>query len=434
MKRWQIALVVVLLLLASAAAFFFMPAGLEPAQASPSQPTGAALIEKGRYLATAGDCAACHSVPGGAPLAGGLAFKLPFGTIYSSNITPDRDTGIGSWSDAEFVRAMHHGVRKDGQELYPAFPYTAYTRMSTDDALAIRAYLATVPAARSKVQPNALSFPFNQRWLMRAWKRLFMPKGRIEPDPGHTPEWNRGAYLVEGFAHCGECHTPRNLLYGLREGRKFAGATTQGWTAYNISSDPRAGIGAWSVDEIAAYLSTGHAAGRGSASGSMAEAIELSLSHLSGPDIRAMAIYLKSIPPQAARHGQVVEMNPPALLRSTAFAPGPGVAKPGDLGMRIFEGSCASCHGWNGDGLQTPYATLRGAQSVNDPRGTNVIQVVLRGSKLTLPGGTVFMPGFGRAYTDAEIAAVTNFVLAQFGNKPAGVTPKRVAEARQMGG
>jgi len=430
-RRTLFGLVVLVALLVGAGLFFFLPASLAPVHASASQPTGTALVEKGRYLATAGDCVACHTAPGGRAYAGGLSFRLPFGTIYSSNITPDRETGIGGWSDAEFVRAIRHGVRKDGQDLYPAFPYPSYARMSTDDALAIRAYLNTLAPVHQPVQPNALSFPFNQRWLMRAWKLLYMPKHPLEQDPQRSAEWNRGAYLVEALGHCGECHTPRNLIYGYKMGRKFAGETTQGWKAYNITSDRAAGIGDWSTEEIVTYLQTGHAEGRGAASGSMAEAVELSLSHLTPADLRAMAVYLKTVPAKAGARGEGVDRNPPALARASAYAPGPG--EPHNLGRRIFEGACASCHAWNGQGLQTPYAALRGAQSVNDPEATNVVQVILHGSHLTTANGTIFMPAFGSAYTDTEIGAVSNYVLEHFGNKSAVVTPARVAKARKQG-
>ena len=220
MKRaGLIALAVAALLFVGAVAFFAWPERLEAVSPSANQPTGQALVEKGRYLATAADCVACHSVVGGEPYAGGLAFKLPFGTIYSSNITPDAQNGIGSWSDAQFVRAMRHGVRADGQQLYPAFPYTAYTRMSTDDVLAIRAYLRTLRPVNQAVAVNQLSFPFNQRYLMRAWKVLFMPSGPFKPDPQRSAEWNRGAYLVEGPGHCAECHTPRNFMFALKSGQ-----------------------------------------------------------------------------------------------------------------------------------------------------------------------------------------------------------------------
>jgi mono/diheme cytochrome c family protein len=433
MKRsGLIALVVATLVLAAAIVFFAVPARLDAVSPSANQPTGAALIERGRYLATASDCVACHSVPGGQAYAGGLGFKLPFGTIYSSNITPDAKAGIGAWSDAEFVRAMRHGVAANGQDLYPAFPYTAYAKMSTDDVLAIRAYLRTLKPVGTEVAANQLAFPFNQRYLMRAWKLLFLPREPMQPDPRQSAAWNRGAYLVEGPGHCAECHTPRNLMFALKSGQKFAGATTQGWKAYNITSDPKAGIGSWSVEEIAQYLGTGHALGRGSASGSMAEAVTLSLSHLTPADLRAMAVYLKSIPPRAGEPEAAVNPNPPALAASTAYAP-PRSGKGDVTGLRIFEGACASCHGWNGEGLQSRYGALRGAQTVNDPAATNLIQVILRGSAITTPGDHASMPAFGRAYSDADIAAVSNYVLSHFGGKVPTVTSARVAKARMKG-
>lgn len=434
MKRVGLAaLAVAALILVGAIAFFAWPARLDAVAPGPGQPTGAALVERGRYLATAGDCVACHSVPGGQPYAGGLAFKLPFGTIYSSNITPDPANGIGGWSDAQFVRAMRHGVRADGQELYPAFPYTAYTRMSTDDVLAIRAYLRTLRPVNQAVAANRLSFPFNQRYLMRAWKLLFMPNGPLQPDPRQSAAWNRGAYLVEGPGHCAECHTPRNLLYGLKSGKRYAGATTQGWKAYNLTSDLDAGLGRWSAAAIATYLRTGHAAGHGAAAGSMAEAVTLSLSHLSPADLAAMATYLKSLPPKPGEREAAVNANPPALTASTPWAPG-GDGDAGSLGRRLFEGACASCHGWNGNGLQSPYADLRGAQTANDPAATNLVQVILHGSAITTPErGHASMPSFGRAYTDAEIAALANYVLAHFGSKQGHVTPDGVARARTQG-
>lgn len=433
MRHWgRIAIGVIAVLLAMTGLFFFLPSRLEPVQASPAQPTGAALVARGEYLATAADCVACHSVAQHRAYAGGLAFKLPFGTIYASNITPDKRYGIGNWSDAQFVRAMRHGVDDQGRELYPAFPYTAYANMTTDDILAIWAYLKTLPPVTQAVEPNRLHFPFNQRYLMRAWKLL---NGRQHPwssTPGLSPEWNRGAYLVEGAGHCGECHTPRNLLYGLRKDRAFAGATTQGWKAYNITSDRETGTGSWSVEEIALYLGTGHAPGRGPASGSMAEAVSLSLSKLTRADLRAMAVYLHSIAPQRTELGGNVELNPPALLRSTLYSPPPAEQRGDPIGLRLYEGACASCHGWNGEGVQSPYGALRGAQTVNDPEATNLVQVILHGSTIHTPEGRVSMPGFA-AFTNAEVAAVANYVLQHFGNKRPTVTPERVIKARTAG-
>jgi mono/diheme cytochrome c family protein len=414
----------------AAAAFFFLPAGLDEVTASDKQPKGQELVERGRYLATAGDCVACHSVAGGGAYAGGLAFKLPFGTIYSSNITPDKETGIGNWSDAEFVRAMRHGVGKNGEDLYPAFPYTSYALMSTDDMLAVKAYLFSLPAVRAETAENSLSFPYDQRYLMRAWKLLFLPKKTYQAEAKQSEEWNRGAYLVEALGHCGECHTPRNLMYGLDSGKKFAGAVTQGWKAYNITSDKDGGVGNWSVEELTAYLHTGHAEGRGAATGSMAEAIDLSLRHLTEQDIRSMAVYLKTIPPQPTDPAAKVDPNPPLMAASQNYAPALQETADRSLGLTIFESACASCHAWNGEGQQSPYASLRGSQTVNDPDGTNLVQVILQGSHMTTPQGSAFMPAFSDAYSDVEIAALSNYVLGHFGNKKASITPEDVAAAR----
>jgi mono/diheme cytochrome c family protein len=432
MKRiLNVVAAIVLVAVLAAAAFFFLPAGLDEVTASSKQPQGQELIERGRYLATAGDCVACHSIAGGGAYAGGLAFKLPFGTIYSSNITPDKETGIGDWSDAEFVRAMKHGVGKNGEDLYPAFPYTSYALMTTDDMLAIKAYLFSLPPVKAKTPENSLSFPYNQRYLMRAWKLLFLPKEADQPDSQQSEEWNRGRYLVEALGHCGECHTPRNFMYGLDSGKKFAGATAQGWKAYNITSDEN-GIGSWTVDELTAYLHTGHAEGRGAATGTMAEAIDLSLRHLTEQDIRSMAVYLKTIPPQPTDPAAKVEPNPPSMAASQNYAPATQEAADRSLGLTLFESACASCHAWNGEGQQTPYAAMRGSQTVNDPEGTNLVQVILKGSHMTTPQGSAFMPPFEAAYSDVEIAALSNYVLGHFGGKKGTVTPEKVAAAREL--
>jgi mono/diheme cytochrome c family protein len=216
MKRYLVAMVLLAAGLAGAVAFFFWPAGLDPVAPSPSQPTGDALLARGEYLTEAADCVACHTAPGGRPFAGGRAFQLPFGTIYAPNITPDRETGLGAWSDAEFVRAVRRGVGRHGEDLYPAFPYTSYSLISDDDALAIRAYLANLAPIRSPATENTLIFPFNQRYLMRSWKLLFLSSRRFELDTSRSAGWNRGAYLARALAHCGECHTPRNLFLATR--------------------------------------------------------------------------------------------------------------------------------------------------------------------------------------------------------------------------
>ena len=227
-------------------------------------------------------------LPGGAPFAGGLPFVLPFGTLYSTNITPDPETGIGHYTDANFLRALRQGIRADGTHLYPAMPYASYTYMTDGDALAIKAYLLSLNPTKTHVPGNELAFPFNQRWLMAIWSLLFNPDRRFEPNPAQSPDWNRGAYLVEAMAHCGECHTPRNLFQALDNRRKFAGATQAGWRAYNITADRNSGVGAFSDPDLSAYLATGHADGHGTAAGPMGEAVDKSLSQLAPSDIAAM--------------------------------------------------------------------------------------------------------------------------------------------------
>ena len=204
--------------------------------------------KRGEYLTRAADCTACHTAKGGAPYAGGLAFALPFGTIYSPNITADKDTGIGNWSDAQFLNALHRGIDDEGERLYPAMPYASYTYMTDADALAIKAYLFSLKPVHQENPEDKLSFPFNQRWLMGLWSMFFNADRRFEPNPARSEAWNRGAYLSEALAHCGECHTPRNLAFALDNRKKFGGALTAGWRAYNISSDSATGVGDWSAN------------------------------------------------------------------------------------------------------------------------------------------------------------------------------------------
>jgi mono/diheme cytochrome c family protein len=347
------------------------------------------LVARGAYLAKAADCMVCHTTQGGQQYAGGLGFKLPFGTLYSTNITPDKETGIGNYSDQDFLNAVHRGVRRDGARLYPAMPFTSYTYISDADALAIKAYLFSLPPVRAAAPENTLQFPFNQRWAMGFWSILFNPDTRFEPDTSKSPEWNRGAYLAEALAHCGECHTPRNLGFALDNRKKFAGAITAGWRAYNISSDKTTGIGAWRDDDLVSYLSTGHAAGHGTASGPMGEAVDRSFSALAPEDIRAVVAYLRSVPPIASPD-----------LPATLAPPAPashrdGGGTPDPRGKMVFEGACVSCHSWTGESPISP-------------------------------------PAFGKAYSDAEIAAVANYVTARFGSKASSLTAQDVAELRKQ--
>jgi mono/diheme cytochrome c family protein len=394
----------------------------------PPELANATAVQRGEYLARAADCEACHTAKGGVPYAGGLAFVLPFGTLYSTNITPDTDTGIGNYSDADFLNAVHAGVGRGGTRLYPAMPYVSYTGMTDADALAIKAYLFSLKPVRAPAPKNTLEFPFNQRWLMAFWSVLFNPDKRFEPRTQRSPEWNRGAYLVEVMAHCGECHTPRNLFQGLNNRKKFSGTVQAGWRAYNVTSDRDSGVGAWSEAELAQYLAAGHADGRGTASGPMGEAVDKSLAYLTRGDVAAMVTYLRSVPAIAT-----------ADLPAPKSTPAPASHKEGlasdfnPRGKAIFEGACASCHDWTGVSPITGYATLTGARAINDPTATNVVQIVLSGTQRHTSGGRVFMPAFGNAYSDVEIAAVANYVTARFGAKLSTVTAKEVAKLRSEG-
>jgi len=423
-----VALIMVAGIVASALYVFYDISMHADDKGAPSGPVTPALFARGEYLTRAADCAACHNAPDGKPFAGGLPFKLPFGTIYSSNITADRETGIGNWSDDDFVRALHRGIAPHGRYLYPAFPYTSFTAMSRDDALAIKAYLFSLPSQHVANKEDNLSFPFNQRWGMAFWNLAFLSDRRFVPDPAQSVAVNRGGYLATALGHCGECHTPRNLAYGLERGRALAGELLVGWDAYNITSDERFGVGAWSDAQLASFLSSAHAHDRGSAAGPMAEAVENSLQYLTSEDIRALVAYLRTVSAQSGGHE--VNSTPTQVASSGAGAPGPQEPR-GDLGHHIFEATCANCHQHDGDGRQSVYASLIGSRSVNDPTGANVTQIVLRGANYRIKGQRIFMPSFGAGYSDTELAAVADYVIAHFGGTPGRVTPDDVAKRRR---
>jgi mono/diheme cytochrome c family protein len=392
----------------------------------PVQLANAELVKRGEYLIHAADCQACHTAPGGAPYAGGFAFKMPFGTIYSTNITPDRQTGIGEYTDAQFLAAVHEGIRADGERLYPAMPYTSYTYMTDADALAIKAYLFTLAPVHAPARRDELSWPYNERGLLTLWDVMFNPDERFRPNTGQSEAWNRGAYLAEAMGHCGECHTPRNLAYALDNRRKFAGALTAGWRAYNITSDKDSGIGDWSEKDVSLYLSTGHANGHGGAAGPMGEATDYSLSYLLPDDVRSLVTYLRSVPARATDLPSPVTTPAPA-----SYKEGPA-AEADARGEEMFAGACASCHAWTGVSPVTGYATLTGVRAVNDPTATNVAQTVIHGVNRTTADGRIFMPAFGDGYSDDDIAAVANYVTARFGAKGAHLTADDVANLRKQ--
>jgi len=393
----------------------------------PKELAQADLIKRGEYLAHAADCIACHTAPGDQAYAGGVAFNLPMiGTIYSTNITPDKQTGIGNYTDQQFLDALHKGIRRDGALLYPAMSYTSYTYMTDADALAIKAYLFSLPAVHAPARANKLAWPFNQRGLMGAWNLFYKADERFRPNPSMSVEWNRGAYLAEAMGHCGECHTPRNFAYALDNRRKFAGALTAGWRAYNISADKASGLGDWTDEDLATYLSTGHADGHGGSAGPMGEATDNSLTFLTRGDIQALVTYLRSVPSQQTDLPRRVDVPAPASYREGATA---GLDPRGEL---IFAAACASCHDWTGVSPTSKYATLTGVRAVNDPSATNVAQTVINGVIRKTADGTIFMPAFGDGYSDADIAAVSNFVTARFGARGGHLTEEDIVSLRKL--
>lgn len=386
----------------------------------PAELAKADAVKRGEYLAKAADCMVCHTAPGEAAYAGGLAFPLPFGTLYSTNITADKGTGIGNYSDQDFLDAVRRGIRKDGARLYPAMPYTSYSLLTDADLLTIKAYLFSLPAVRRPNKSDSLQFPYNQRWAMIFWSWAFNADTRFAPNTAKSAEWNRGAYIAEALAHCGECHTPRNLAFALDNWRKFAGAVAAGWRAYDITSDKGTGIGAWSDEEVFAYLAKGHVMSRGTASGPMGEAVDHSFSEMAPTDIRALVTYLRSIPPVASPE--------PATIAGPAHA-SPKEGPTDAIGRKVFAQACVSCHSWTGVSALSPFATISGSRAVNDPNATNVAQIVISGTR-RLAAGAMSMPAFGGTYTDSEIAAVANYVTARFGSAPSKLTAKDVAELR----
>ena len=376
------------------------------------------LVSKGEYLTRAADCAGCHTGPSGLMYTGGRAFTLPMGTVWSPNITPDPQNGIGGYTDDEWIRALQKGVARDGRHLYPAMPYAAYTKMSREDALAIKAYLFSLKPVATEPTPAAnMKFPYDQRWGLTFWNLVNAPNHRLEADTSKSAAWNRGAYLVEALGHCGECHTPRNFMQGLKDSKAFAGANQQGWLAYNLSSDKEAGIGGWSDEQLVSYLSTGEAPGRGPASGPMAEVIQYSLRWLTQDDIKAMVAYLRDRPAQPD--------GPPAVQGVPK-----AVASSDSFGAHLYNQACAGCHLPNGEGRQSPWTALGGAHTAGDVNGTNLIQVLAHGTQMETAQGLVFMHSFTGGYSDRELAAIANYTIAQMSGREGKVTAQEIGAAR----
>jgi mono/diheme cytochrome c family protein len=374
-------------------------------------------IEKGHYLTTVADCFACHTVANASkPFAGGRPIETPFGIITSSNITSDNETGIGAWSDEQFDDAVRKGIRPDGSRLYPAMPFPAYTKMTRDDVLAIRAYLATVEPVHQPVKANTLPFPFNIRLAMRAWDALYFTEGEFRPDSQQSPAWNRGAYLVQGPGHCTSCHTPKSFLGGDKTSDNLRGFNLQGWFAPDITGDVGQGLGQWSEADIISYLKTGHNRIT-AATGPMAEEVVNSTSQYDDDDVHAIATYLKSLPGQQAAAPARAE---PSVMNA---------------GEAIYRDQCSACHGLDGQGVAMLFPSLAQSSLAHASDSTSAIRLVLRGGRSvatnaepTAPG----MPSFGWQFNDAQVAAVLTYIRNAWKTSAAPVSADAVRKARDQ--
>lgn len=401
-----------------------------------------ALIERGAQLAAAGNCTSCHTAEGGKPLAGGRPLPTPFGTIYGSNITPDRDSGIGGWSEAAFARAMREGVDRTGNHLYPAFPYDHFTLLDDADVHALYAYVMSRTPVSARTPPNELTFPFNLRPLLAGWKLLYFKPGRFTPDPARSEEENRGAYLVEGLAHCGACHTERNALGAVQRDRALAGGSFGDWIAPAINAQSPAPV-PWTADALFAYLRTGHAPHHGAAVGPMQE-VAYNLAQASEQDVRAIATQVEAImgPPGAARQQRAKDLIARAGARMPTASQGvraqetSGSASGGgaSAASELYAGACAICHdaGRTGfsDGIDLSLVT---SLRLSSPQ--NFLNVVLHGITPRDTETGAMMPGFAQALTDSQLAELAGYVRAKFAALPPwDDVEKAAARARRSQG
>jgi len=421
--RIAVVAVAIVVALAAAALFLLRPRMLPRPAGAPEPNATTQTIERGEYLARAGDCVACHTAANGRAFAGGRDMPTPFGSLFVPNITPDDETGIGRWSSDDFYRMMHTGVSRDGSLLYPAMPFASYTKVTRADSDAIFAYLMSVPPVRQANRPHELRFPFNNRDLLLGWRTLYFKEGEFVADPAQSSEWNRGAYLVQGLGHCAMCHTAINALGGSSESKAFEGGMipNQNWYAPSLTSNREAGLGNWEIQDIADLLQVG-ASKRGTVYGPMAEVVYNSLQYLSDADARAMAVYLKALPPR--------DSEPPPT--SQARLVDPSVM---ELGRKVYAKECAVCHGDEGKGQAPAFPPLAGNQSITMASPVNSIRMVLNGGyapgtrKNPRPYG---MPPFSHVLDDAEIAAVVTYVRVAWNNNGTPVMPAQANELRKL--
>lgn len=401
-------------------------------------PSENAEVQRGHYLAVAGDCEQCHSTAHGEPYAGGLAVRTPIGSVYSTNITPSKSDGIGDYTLQQFSDAVRKGIRGDGAHLYPAMPYTAYAQLTDKDVRALYAYfMHGVKPVDHSPQRTHLPFPFNIRLSMMAWNFLFLNDKHFKSDPHKSAKWNRGAYLVRGLAHCGTCHTPRNWLMAEQSSQALSGASLNGWFSPNITPDKNSGVGNWTKREIVHYLKHGHVDGKAQTAGPMAEAVDNSLRYLSKADLSAIAVYLKTIPahhnPKDTRPADAWG-KPYANLASIRGKPLP--KNPDKMtGPQLYDAYCATCHQDHGQGSfhgglpRLFHNTATGRRNTN-----NLVMVILNGVVRKTDGSNgLRMPGFERHLSDRQVVTLGNYVTQHFGNPKAKVTRDQVKTLRAGG-
>lgn len=388
---------------------------------APANP--AEQIKQGEYLARVGNCMSCHTARGGEQYAGGRAVPTPFGNIYTSNLTPDAETGIGKWNNGDFWQAMHDGKSKDGGLLYPAFPYTNYTKVTRADSDAIFAYLQTLPAVAQKNIDPDLRFPYNNRALLYVWRALYFRPGQYVNDDKQSVEWNRGAYLAQGLGHCSACHSPRDSFGGTSLKAELGGGMIPvlNWYAPPLNSDKENGLGNWEAAHLATFLKTGVAPSR-SVSGPMAEVVAGSLQHMSDADINALTGYLKSLPQQIAAPKAGAENIRPEDKKAMITA-----------GAKLYENQCATCHQASGKGVPSVYPALAGSSAINTAIASNAIRMVLHGGYAPSTVGNprpYGMPPFGQAMSDEEVAAVLTYVRNSWGNQGNAISSNEVNNYR----
>ncbi|TAN03344.1 MAG: cytochrome c [Rhodanobacteraceae bacterium] len=400
-------------------------------------PPDAVQIQRGHYLAIAGDCVACHTAPGGKPYAGGLPVTTPIGPIFSTNITPSKKDGIGNYTLQQFSDAVRRGIRADGKRLYPAMPYTSYAQLTNADLDALYAYfMHGVQPVNTKPPRTHLPFPFNIRLSMAAWNALFLDHKPFVPDPKESPQWNRGAYLVRGLTHCGTCHTPRNLMMAEEPSHFLAGASLGTWFAPNITSDPTSGIGGWSEQAIVDYLKTGRAPGKAQAAGPMAEAVDNSFRYLTTDDLAAIATYLKTVPARRdPQDSKPVDTWGAAYADLASIRGKPLPKDPDDMsGAQLYDAYCSTCHQDRGQGsfdggLPPLFHNTATGRSNTD----NLVMAILDGVHLYGHGSTMQMPSFAGELTDRQVATLGAYVTQHFGNPSAKVSVDQVRRLRAGG-